>query len=723
MAPLFLFDSFATAWPAQLQPPQKSNITHWNIQELAVAIRIGFDPLQLEAALLARKALQPNHSINYQILLCWLYFNQFNRSAFNAHLQQLRQQAPTSLEIRTLTLICWLWADNINALLSAPSSLWRNENQSQLLQLCRIAFDLKLNKIADAKQKLQAWHGPLPLEACLLQAKILSKLGDEQAAIALLLPLIDKAPKNLRLYRQLLNHLIDGRDGVNVLNVARAALENFGEHPELLYHVTTLNLYQRHPGLARRSVLLQQAASSVSITPINIGNQITSYEMNGNANWLEHLLPVVHSASLQTDAQFHSNLSMQLASLQSTQYPAHVLKLVDGLVQMPEYHSFAAAGSGVPTPRPLNNRPLKIAWITADLAYHPVSRFLFGFFAASAHKRQHQHTVISLVEHGKDSSKDAFTQLAAVPVVDVSTDQNEHRVARIREQKFDIAIDLSGWTGGNYVAGFLARLAPVQVNYLGYFASMGLPTMDYWLGDNAIFPQCHSEWATETLWRLPRPFLAWQPFEPLPEASIEVGDPPSGPLRFGSFNHNRKLSDATLRLWAGVLNAVPGSRLTLKAAADADADTQRLLRRRMIRNGIDPERIDWLALTKGPREHMQQYARIDIALDPIPNGGCTTTCEALWLGVPTITMAGSHYVSRMSTAVLSGAGMDEWIAADAAAYIALAQLHAETFKELRANRQQWRKRLQASPLGDAADLMFHLEQAFSAMHIEKLSSF
>jgi predicted O-linked N-acetylglucosamine transferase (SPINDLY family) len=86
-------------------------------------------------------------------------------------------------------------------------------------------------------------------------------------------------------------------------------------------------------------------------------------------------------------------------------------------------------------------------------------------------------------------------------------------------------------------------------------------------------------------------------------------------------------------------------------------------------------------------------------------------------------MAGSHYVSRMSTAVLSGAGMDEWIAVDAAAYIALAQLHAAALKELRANRQQWRMRLQASPLGDAADLMFHLEQAFSAMHTEKISSF
>ena len=192
-------------------------------------------------------------------------------------------------------------------------------------------------------------------------------------------------------------------------------------------------------------------------------------------------------------------------------------------------------------------------------------------------------------------------------------------------------------------------------------------------------------------------------------------------MRFGSFYHNRKLTDSTLRLWAELLSAVPHSLLVLKASAQSDSDTQRLLRRRMLRQGLDPERVEWLALTKGPVEHMQQYAQIDIALDPIPNGGCTTTCEALWMGVPTITLAGSHYVSRMSTAVLAGANMPEWIAVDRAEYINLAREKAARVFELRANRGHWRRQLQASPLGDASDLIHHLEAAFSKMHSELLS--
>ena len=118
---------------------------------------------------------------------------------------------------------------------------------------------------------------------------------------------------------------------------------------------------------------------------------------------------------------------------------------------------------------------------------------------------------------------------------------------------------------------------------------------------------------------------------------------------------------------------------------------------------------------------MQQYAHIDIALDPIPNGGCTTTCEALWMGVPTITLAGSHYVSRMSTAVLAGANMPEWIAKDRLEYIKLAREHGARVSELRANRDRWRHQLQGSPLGDASDLdASSREPAFSQMHSEVL---
>ena len=366
---------------------------------------------------------------------------------------------------------------------------------------------------------------------------------------------------------------------------------------------------------------------------------------------------------------------------------------------------------------------LKIGWMTGDCTYHPVSRFLYGWFASCTANLKHQHTLINLEDHREESHCELFRSIPGFDVQDVSTSQGVKRLRKIRDQKYDVVVDLSGWTGGNFAAGLNARLAPVQVNYLGYFASSGLSSMDFWLGDSHLFPDNHSEWATESLFRLPRPFLAWTPQSPLPEADIPVSLATSGPIRFGSFNHNRKLSDATLMLWGQLLAAVPGSRLVLKASAQSDNDTQRLLRRRMLRQGLDPDRVDWLALTHGPVEHMEQYSQVDIALDPIPNGGCTTTCEALWMGVPTITLSGSHYVSRMSTAVLAGANMPEWIAQNRAGYIKLAQEHATRVLELRANRDSLRRQLQASLLGNASDLVLHLEAAFSQMYVDVFSNY
>jgi len=720
-----LFEPIANAWPDELQQLDPARFRIWSLHELATGIRVGANPSQLEAALLYRKRCVPAETVDCLQLLCWLHFNQCDRRAFAAAMASLRQLSPDRLEVRILTLVAWLWGDDLQAIAAAPSNLWRGEDQSVLLQLCRVAYLHKRGDLVAAQRHLETISVPLPLEGCLLQARLWAKQGKEQAALSLLRPLTARAPHHLRLFRQLLNHMIDGKDSDHVLSCAREALNRFGENPELLYHVTTLNLYQRHPGLARRSALLQQVSASVRPTPINLGNQVASYEVNGLANWLDQLLPFVFDTALVQEPQLQANLTMQYASIQSSRYRPHVEALVKALEALPGYSQVARSpldllGPPVSSAQKLD-RPLRIAWVTGDCAYHPVARFLFGCLAASAQQRRHHHVVVSLVDNGKESMAPAFQSLGDVQVVDVASLSLNDRLQAIRDRRFDVALDLSGWTGGNYLAGFHARLAPVQINYLGYFASVGLPTMDYWLGDQTLFPEGHAEWATETLWRLPRPFLAWQPVDPLPEAATPVADPPSGPVRFGSFNHNRKLSDATLQLWARVLAAVPGSRLTLKAAADGDADTQRLLRRRMLRQGIDPERVDWLALAKGPVEHLRQYARIDIALDPIPNGGCTTTCEALWMGVPTVTLAGSHYVSRMSTAVLAGAGLPEWIAADGHSYVALAQRMAADVASLRANRAQWRQKLQASPLGDAADLMVHLEEAFSAMHAQVLS--
>ena len=555
-----------------------------------------------------------------------------------------------------------------------------------------------------------------------MQGQLLGKKSLHKEACLLLKPLIQRAPNHLRLFRQLLVTQIDARDGSGVLSVARSVLHLFGEHPEFLYLMTTLNLLQRHPGLARRSVLLQQAWISVRSTPSHLGNQINSYEMNGQVHWLEFLLDSVRSMAVQIDPEMQSNLCMQLASIQSNQYQEQVENLIENLQKTAEFQDIKDKPSQTVNSTSSPSSALRIGWITGDLAYHPVARFLYSFFASTASSsRTASHSLVSLVDHGSESSYLSFSKLSGLSLLNYSKYFGKDAVSRVRDHSFDVVVDLSGWTGGNFMAGFLARLAPVQVNYLGYFASTGLPTMDYWLGDHSVFLDNHQEWSTEKLWRLDRPFLAWQPVDPLPEASIDVMPAPSGPVRFGSFNHNRKLSDQTLRLWADLLNSVPGSRIVLKASAKRDSDTQLILRRRMLRQGLDPERVDWLALTKGPVEHLQQYALIDIALDPVPNGGCTTTAEALWMGVPTVTLAGSHYVSRMSTAVLSGANMPEWIAQDRVGYINLAREHAARVSELRHKRDYWRSRLQASPLGDASDLMKHLEAAFAEMHAEVIS--
>ena len=228
--------------------------------------------------------------------------------------------------------------------------------------------------------------------------------------------------------------------------------------------------------------------------------------------------------------------------------------------------------------------------------------------------------------------------------------------------------------------------------------------MDVWLGDAALFPDPMQEWHSERIVRLPRPFLAWQPDAHLPEGRVAVPPAPGGPITFGCFNHVRKLSDATLRLWAQLLEVIPGARLALKAYTSDDPGVVALLERRMVRCGLDPAAVAWLPTCPKPDDHLRQYGLIDVALDPFPNGGCTTTCEALWMGVPVITLCGSHYVGRMASAVLAAAQLNEWIAHSPEHYLQLAQQAAERLPAIRAGRCDLRRQLQASPLGDAADL-------------------
>ena len=523
------------------------------------------------------------------IALGFLYYSRIDASSFTSVLNQLRSIAPERIEVRAMTIVFWLWKNDISSINSAPSGIWNGLDSSLLMRICRSFYFLKIGKISDALDLISDEPSP-PLEIYLLKAQALSLSGNYLEAVMLLKSIRDASKRNLRFCTQLIQHQFEAKDGSDLKQNLTEALSLFGEHPQLLHHCTSLNLFQRQPGLARRSALLQQTWASVTTAPIAVGNQVNSYEANGSSDWTEYLSTAVTSLPLQTNAQLHSNLIMQLASSESKKYKEFSTRLVSALHCEKDFQPFKNAPPGVPC-KPKARKKLRIGWVSGDVYYHPVSRFLLGFFASAKDCLSHTHEIISTQAPGSTSLVQSFREECGVDVMQLSGNMDDSRVSAIRSRDYDITIDLSGWTGGNFVAGFLSRLSPIQINYLGYFASTALPTMDYWIGDHYLFPPQFSEWSTEQIVRLPRPFIAWKPVDPLPEARVGVTEPPLGPVRFGSFNHNRKLTDKTLSLWSKVLAAVPGSRLVLKASHSTDSDTQRLLRRRMQRQGLDPQRL------------------------------------------------------------------------------------------------------------------------------------
>jgi predicted O-linked N-acetylglucosamine transferase (SPINDLY family) len=451
-----------------------------------------------------------------------------------------------------------------------------------------------------------------------------------------------------------------------------------------------------------------------------MSNQICAYEQCGNVNWIEYLHPAIWNQPM-ANPDLTGNLAMHLATIQSARYPQHLSGFVSGLLSIQNYPDLSIGKFHTDlSSSPTNPVSLRIAWIGGDFCDHPVGRFLQHYFSASEGYRMHHHSFVSLVNHGKLSTLSSFSDYHNTHVLDASIIQKSCLVEEIRMQNFDVVIDLSGWTGGHYAQGFLARYAPIQINYLGYFASSGLPSMDYWLGDHYLFPDHMQEWHTERLWRLERPFIAWQPPKHLPEGNIDV--PESSFCRhfcFGSFNHNRKLSDITLSVWGRIMSQLPDARLVLKANSSDDSGTQRLLSQRMLKNGLNPEQVIWLPLASTSREHLLQYAHIDLALDPFPNGGCTTTLEAFWMGCPVLTLAGTHYVSRMSHSIVSSIGLHDLTAQTFEEYIAMALDYSARKSQLRASRSQWRDLLASNQIGDARHLFSQLESSFFSMVMPK----
>ncbi len=363
-----------------------------------------------------------------------------------------------------------------------------------------------------------------------------------------------------------------------------------------------------------------------------------------------------------------------------------------------------------PVARPVARRRLRIGYLSADLRRHSCAFFLEPLFAA------HDRRAVEVFAYADIAMPDAVSARLRAAVDhwrQVGALDDETLAATIAADGIDVLVDLAGHTARNRLRLFARRVAPVQVSWLGYNATTGLSQIDWRLVDDRIRPLAGREWLSEEPWSLGATAHCWRPPSDAPEPLDRAPDPRA--IVFGSFNALHKLGPATLAVWSRILLRVPGSRLFLKGGAGDDPGARARLLGAMAGHGIDPGRVEIAGWRADARSHLALYGKIDIALDPFPYNGTTTTCEALWMGVPVVTLIGDRLLSRIGYGLVDAVGLAELAAATEDDYVDRAVVLSRAPDRLRALRRGLRGRMAASPLRDEAGFARAVETAFMAM--------
>ncbi len=352
------------------------------------------------------------------------------------------------------------------------------------------------------------------------------------------------------------------------------------------------------------------------------------------------------------------------------------------------------------------SRRLRIGYVTGDLhRQHPVNIFMLPVLKHFDHAHFEicvYHTGSMHDEYTRQAKDCADRWLEAAGLDDAALQQ------AIIADEVDILIDLAGHTSSHRLGVFALRAAPVQATFLGYPHSTGLSTIDWLIGDAVVSPLENADLFSEGLALLPDSVFCWAAIEqyPLPQSR-----PTEAAVVFGSFNNAMKLSPKTIALWAKVLQAVPDAKLLLKAPSLRDQSVQARFQNLFAAQGIERERL----IFRGPselKEMMLEYGDVDIALDPMPYNGGTTTLQALWMGVPVVTLVGGNYVGRMGVSFMNTLGHPDWVATDEAEYVEAAVRLAQDYAALRNSRAVLREQMEASPLCDIKAYVAHMETLF-----------
>ncbi|WP_424194649.1 tetratricopeptide repeat protein [Ampullimonas aquatilis] len=383
---------------------------------------------------------------------------------------------------------------------------------------------------------------------------------------------------------------------------------------------------------------------------------------------------------------------------------AHIAKEHATINQLYDKRNLSPTDFSVIPNKPTGRR-LRIAYISADLRRHSVGYFCEPLFKHHNHEQfevygyfnlaYEDEVTLRLKQHANHWRACAYWS-------------DEELYQKIRADEIDILIDLAVHTSGNRMNVIARKPAPIIINYLGYPETSGLRAYDFRISDHQIDPPQLIPFNSEAVLNMPHSMFCYGT-----DSDSQVQSLPAlqrGAITFGSFNNLAKLSHATLSLWASVLHAVPNSRLFLKARSLSSSKNQQELIARFAALGIAFDRLILNPWQPDLKSHLDVYSQVDIGLDSYPFNGATTTCEALWMGVPVLSLCGQTHTSRMGASILTAAGLSDWICASGEELVQKAIAYSADLPALNAIRQQCRPNMQNGPLMSAAQFTQDFEQ-------------
>lgn len=355
-----------------------------------------------------------------------------------------------------------------------------------------------------------------------------------------------------------------------------------------------------------------------------------------------------------------------------------------------------------------NKRKIRIGLLSGEVGEHCVSTFidpLLEFYSRDLFEIE----IVSMLARPEERA------LALNRKVDDSFVMNAHDPdARnfVRGRRYDLILETSGFTDHSALPVLARRCAPVQCHYIGFHASTGLETIDYFIGDHELTPPDFEGQFQERLWRLPRTWLASIPYTDPPKAVCRVDS--SLPM-LAAFSQISKIGTDTLRFWAAAMQRIPLARLLIKDKFATSRVARERILSQLVDHQIDPQRVSFMPRDLSWHEHMDRYNQVDLALDTTPWSSATTAFDALSMGVPMVAIRGGCTASRMSSSILKASGHPEWVVSEPEAFADVVESLLSDLDGLRAGKGSLQRQILASPLFDAKDMARHLEDAFEQM--------